>query len=74
MESLQIKVGRKPIFIFGTLLFIIGSLLWAFSIYAFGLIISRAIQGMGAGAMMPVALTIIGDLYTIENEQSVRVE
>lgn len=31
-----------------------------------GLIAARAVQGMGAGAMMPVALTIIGDLYTIE--------
>lgn len=34
-----------------------------------GLIAARAIQGMGAGAMMPVALTIIGDLYSIESEQ-----
>lgn len=65
------KVGRKPIFIFGTLLFIIGSLFCGLSQSMLGLIISRAIQGMGAGAMMPVALTIIGDLYTIEKRAKV---
>lgn len=36
-----------------------------------GLIAARAIQGMGAGAMMPVALTIIGDLYSIEKRAKV---
>lgn len=65
------KFGRKPIFIFGTLLFIIGSLFCGLSQSMIGLIISRAIQGMGAGAMMPVALTIIGDMYTIEKRAKV---
>ncbi len=65
------KVGRKPIFIFGTLLFIIGSLFCGLSQSMIGLIAARAIQGMGAGAMMPVALTIIGDLYSIEKRAKV---
>ncbi|MBF8808643.1 MAG: MFS transporter [Enterococcus lacertideformus] len=65
------RVGRKPIFVFGTLLFIIGSLFCGLSQTMLGLIISRAFQGMGAGAMMPVALTIIGDLYTIEKRAKV---
>lgn len=65
------KVGRKPIFLFGTLLFIIGSALCGFSNSMLTLIISRAVQGMGAGAMMPVALTIIADMYTMEKRAKV---
>lgn len=65
------KIGRKPIFIFGTLLFIIGSALCGMSNTMMTLIISRGIQGMGAGAMMPVALTIIGDLYDMEKRARV---
>lgn len=65
------KVGRKPIFLFGTLLFIIGSALCGFAQSMVGLIIARAVQGIGAGAMMPVALTIIGDLYSIEKRARV---
>lgn len=60
------KVGRKPIFIFGTVIFIIGSALCGLSNTMMTLIISRAIQGIGAGAMMPVALTILADLYDAE--------
>ncbi|OJG90479.1 major facilitator superfamily transporter [Enterococcus saccharolyticus] len=60
------KVGRKPIFIFGTAIFIIGSALCGLSNAMLPLIISRAIQGIGAGAMMPVALTILADLYDTE--------
>nr|HPR81989.1 MFS transporter [Enterococcus sp.] len=60
------KVGRKPIFIFGTVVFIIGSALCGMSNAMLPLIISRAIQGIGAGAMMPVALTILADLYDTE--------
>ncbi|EOT40951.1 MDR family MFS transporter [Enterococcus dispar] len=65
------KIGRKPIFILGTILFIIGSALCGLSNTMLTLIISRAIQGMGAGAMMPVALTIIGDLYDKEKRAKV---
>ena len=35
------------------------------------LILFRAIQGIGAGAIMPVALTIIGDIYTVEKRAKV---
>ncbi|WP_368251425.1 MDR family MFS transporter [Enterococcus sp. 2201sp1_2201st1_B8_2201SCRN_220225] len=64
-------IGRKPVFIFGTLLFVIGSALCGMSDSMMTLIIARAIQGMGAGAMMPVALTIIGDLYSMETRAKV---
>ena len=61
------NIGRKPIFLFGTLLFMIGSALCGLSNSMLTLILSRAVQGIGAGAMMPVALTIIADLYPVEN-------
>lgn len=65
------KIGRKPIFMWGTLLFIIGSAFCGFSNSMVTLIIARAVQGMGAGAMMPVALTIIADLYTAEKRAKI---
>lgn len=58
--------GRKPVFIAGSLIFVIGSLLCGFSQSMEQLIIFRAIQGIGAGAIVPVSFTIIGDIYPIE--------
>lgn len=55
--------GRKPIMLGGIAIFLVGSLLagcaWSMS----SLVLFRLIQGVGAGATMPVALTIIGDLF-----------
>lgn len=65
------KVGRKPIFLVGTLLFMVGSALCGFSNSMLTLIVARGIQGMGAGAMMPVALTIIADLYSMEKRAKI---
>lgn len=56
--------GRKPIFIIGVIIFLIGSTLAGLSTSMFMLIISRFVQGVGAGALMPVATTIVGDIYT----------
>lgn len=60
------KVGRRPIFILGTAIFIIGSAMCGMSNTMLTLIVARAIQGIGAGAMMPVALTILSDMYAAE--------
>lgn len=35
------------------------------------LIIARAIQGVGAGAILPVALTIIADMYTLDKRAKI---
>ena len=59
-------IGRKPVFLFGTAIFMIGSALCGMSYSMVHLIIARAIQGIGAGAMMPIAFTIIADLYSAE--------
>ncbi len=55
--------GRKPVFALGAGLFIIGSALCGFSHSMTQLIIFRAIQGLGAGSVLPIAMTIVGDLY-----------
>ncbi len=58
--------GRKPIMLFGTALFLIGSTASGLSGSMNQLIVSRTIQGLGAGAMQPVALTIVGDIFNLE--------
>src|ERR1700743_2127834 len=58
--------GRKPVLIGGILLFLAGSLLCGFGWSMTPLIIFRALQGLGAGAIYPVSMTVVGDLYTLE--------
>lgn len=56
--------GRKPVFFFGATLFLLGSILCGFSTNMYWLIAFRLLQGLGAGAIMPIATTIIGDIYS----------
>jgi len=56
--------GRKRIFFAGSAVFLVGSALCGFSQGMISLIVFRTIQGMGAGAVQPVASTIVGDIYT----------
>lgn len=55
--------GRRPFFILGMVIFLIGSALSGTSQNMTQLIIYRGIQGLGAGAMMPIAMAIIGDIF-----------
>jgi EmrB/QacA subfamily drug resistance transporter len=55
--------GRKKVFIFGVILFVLGSMLSGAAQTMTQLIWFRAFQGIGAGAVMPITFTIIGDLY-----------
>lgn len=55
--------GRKPIFMVGLALFVGGSALCGLSQNIFMLIAFRAIQGLGAGAVQPIAFTIVGDIF-----------
>lgn len=57
--------GRKPVLLAGIAVFLVGSLGCALARTMPGLIAARALQGLGAGAMQPIALTIIGDLFTV---------
>ena len=56
--------GRKPLLLIGVGLFLIGSVLSGLSQNIEQLIIFRGIQGLGAGALFPIALATIGDLYS----------
>src|SRR3954463_2569189 len=56
--------GRKPMFMIGITIFLIGSALSGLSQNMPMLILFRGIQGVGAGALFPVALSIIGDLFS----------
>ena len=56
--------GRKPMLLIGITLFLIGSALSGLSQTMEQLILFRGIQGLGAGALFPISLAVIGDLYT----------
>jgi len=56
--------GRKPLLLTGVGLFLLGSVLAGLSQNIEQLIIFRGIQGLGAGALFPIALATIGDLYS----------
>jgi EmrB/QacA subfamily drug resistance transporter len=55
--------GRKTIMLIGLAIFLVGSTLCGFAKSMIALVAFRAIQGLGAGAVMPVCMTIIGDIY-----------
>ncbi|HSO28990.1 MAG TPA: MDR family MFS transporter [Candidatus Sulfomarinibacteraceae bacterium] len=57
-------LGRKPILLFGISVFLIGSALSGLSQTMWQLILFRGIQGIGAGSLFPIALAVIGDLFT----------
>lgn len=59
-------IGRKPVFIGGAIVFLLGSLLCGISQSMEQLILFRGIQGVGAGALIPMTFTIIGDIYSIK--------
>jgi EmrB/QacA subfamily drug resistance transporter len=56
--------GRKPMLLIGIVLFLIGSVLSGLSQTMWELIAFRGIQGLGAGALFPISLAVIGDLFT----------
>ena len=58
--------GRKPIFAFGTIVFLLGSALCGVAEDMTQLVAFRVIQGLGAGAVFPVTLTIVGDVFSLE--------
>ncbi|CUB20503.1 Multidrug resistance protein 3 [Bacillus subtilis] len=64
--------GRKKVFLVGTALFLIGSLLCGLSQNMGQLILFRAIQGIGAGAVIPITFTIIGDIFSFEQRAKVQ--
>ncbi|NQX27790.1 MFS transporter [Microbacteriaceae bacterium VKM Ac-2854] len=63
--KLSDMIGRKPIMLIGVGLFLLGSLLCGLAWSMPALIAFRALQGIGAGAIQPMSITIAGDIYTV---------
>jgi EmrB/QacA subfamily drug resistance transporter len=56
--------GRKPVFLVGLALFVVGSALCGTATSMPALIAFRALQGLGAGAVQPISFTIVGDIFS----------
>src|SRR5579859_3826018 len=56
--------GRKPLLLIGVSIFLIGSILCGQSQDMTQLILFRGLQGLGAGALFPISLAVIGDMFT----------
>ncbi|GCE76142.1 MDR family MFS transporter [Cellulomonas biazotea] len=64
-SKLADTVGRLPVVLVGIGLFLLGSVLCGLAWSMPALIAARAVQGLGAGAVQPMAITIAGDIYTV---------
>ncbi|MGM7720143.1 MDR family MFS transporter [Metabacillus sp. Hm71] len=64
--------GRKPVLAIGIIIFLLGSLICGLATSMEWLIFARFVQGFGAGAVMPIASTIVGDIYTKEERAKIQ--
>jgi EmrB/QacA subfamily drug resistance transporter len=71
-SKLADQYGRKPMMLVGVGLFLVGSLLCGLAWNMLALIVFRAVQGLGAGAVMPIGMTIVGDIYTVAERAKVQ--
>ncbi len=65
-------LGRKRVLLFGLGLFTLGSMLSGLSRSMPELIAMRVLQGLGAGAVGPIVLTLLGDLFSLEERAKVQ--
>ena len=64
--------GRKKVYAWSVIVFLIGSVLCGIANSMLFLVIARAIQGIGAGGMMPLSMIIAGDLFPIEKRGKIQ--
>ena len=64
--------GRRPVFVVGAALFLAGSVLCGAAASMEQLIIFRAVQGLGAGAVLPVSITVVGDIFTVQRRAQIQ--
>ena len=64
--------GRKPVMLFGIAVFLIGSILAGLAWSMPSMIVFRLIQGVGAGSIQPIGMTIVGDLYSARERGKVQ--
>lgn len=70
--KLSDMLGRRPIYIFAIGMFTLGSLLCGLAPSMPLLIAARAVQGIGAGGLQPLAFIIIGDIFTLEQRARIQ--
>jgi EmrB/QacA subfamily drug resistance transporter len=58
--------GRRRMYLVGVAIFLIGSTLSGAATSMMQLIAARAVQGLGAGCIIPLSMTIVGELYTLK--------
>jgi EmrB/QacA subfamily drug resistance transporter len=58
--------GRRLFYLLGVAFFLVGSILSGLAQSMTQLILFRAIQGIGAGALLPLGMTIVGEIYSME--------
>ena len=71
-SKLADTIGRKPVILFGIGVFLLGSVLCGIAWSMPALIAFRAVQGIGAGAILPITITMVGDIYTLEERARVQ--
>jgi MFS family permease len=65
-------LGRKRVLMFSITLFAVGSVLSSTSLSMGQLIVCRGLQGLGAGGIMPVVLTVLGDIFTLKERAAMQ--
>lgn len=66
------REGRRPVLLLGLAFFVVGSTGCGAAMTAVQFIAMRSVQGVGAGAIQPVVLTVVGDLYPLEQRARVQ--
>jgi EmrB/QacA subfamily drug resistance transporter len=64
--------GRRPLFLLGFAIFSVGTFLCGAASSMPFLVAARAVQGLGAGAILPLVLTVTGDIYTIRERPRIQ--
>jgi MFS family permease len=66
------QFGRKPLMYYGIGMFLLGSILCGLAWSMPVLIAARGLQGLGAGAVQPIGMTIIGDVYSLRERAKIQ--
>jgi drug resistance transporter, EmrB/QacA subfamily len=64
--------GRRPLYLAAVIFFLVGSALSGASQTITQLILFRAVQGLGAGGLIPLTMTITGDIYTLRERANMQ--
>jgi EmrB/QacA subfamily drug resistance transporter len=58
--------GRRRMYLLGIAMFLVGSMMSGLAQSMVFLIVARLVQGLGAGALIPLSMTIVGELYRLD--------